>query len=346
MGRGAKHNPDDRFLVTHQGGVYDIAPFLAQHPGGLAHVEPYRGKSISHLLKSVRDAGESESSLVHSLSATYLLNQYRVGDDPKATDENKNHNGASNGAQIHQSTESIDDLEHLVDWSKPMLDQVASLGANYSKWVNLPVDKPLILFGNPILEKLTMAKWYYIPIFWIPIFFLFLKVHYAGGFSHGTTVFGLIFGVLLWTALEYSLHRWLFHMEPPSKSPRLITFHFVIHGLHHKVPFDGTRLVFPPAGSSILGIVLYFTFSALLPANILHSTAAGITLGYLFYDLFHYYLHFGAPDPSSHLYFMKRYHNQHHFSHHDSGYGITSPLWDAVFGTKIVLKKLAKAIRW
>ncbi|XP_065352875.1 uncharacterized protein Fa2h [Cloeon dipterum] len=349
MGKGTKQKSDQQFLVTHKGVAYDIAPFLAQHPGGLAHVEPYRGKNISHLLKSRHGSTESESSLVHSLSATYLLNQYRISDDPKDKDL-ANNNKTTNGLKTMQSPEEetgdVEDLEHFVDWRKGMLNQVASLGPKYSQWVNLPVDKHLILFDNPTLEKLSRAKWYYVPIFWIPIFFAFLYVHYSGGFSHVTTICGLVLGTFLWTALEYTLHRWLFHMEPPSHSPRLITFHFLIHGIHHKVPFDGTRLVFPPAGSSILGMVLYLIFRTILPTSILHSTAAGVTLGYMFYDMFHYYLHFGAPKPSSHFYYMKRYHNQHHFSQHESGYGITSPLWDVVFDTKIVLKKLAKAIKW
>lgn len=64
-----------------------------------------------------------------------------------------------------------------------MLDQVASLGHNYSKWVNLPVDKPLRLFENPILEMMSRAKWYYIPIYWIPVFILFLHEHFAGNYN-------------------------------------------------------------------------------------------------------------------------------------------------------------------
>jgi len=48
------------------------------------------------------------------------------------------------------------------------------------------------------------------------------------------------------------------------------------------VPFDGTRLVFPPVPASILGVMLYTIFGAFLPLNILHSTAAGVTMGKYF----------------------------------------------------------------
>jgi hypothetical protein len=52
------------------------------------------------------------------------------------------------------------------------------------------------------------------------------------------TVFSVISGILLWTLIEYSLHRWVFHMEPSGKSKAMIYVHFAIHGLHHKVCID------------------------------------------------------------------------------------------------------------
>ena len=45
----------------------------------------------------------------------------------------------------------------------------------------------------------------------------------------------LPFGVLFWTFLEYCLHRFVFHLDPPPTSRAWITFHFIIHGQHHKV---------------------------------------------------------------------------------------------------------------
>lgn len=46
-----------------------------------------------------------------------------------------------------------------------------------------------------------------------------------------------IFGIGLWTFLEYSLHRWVFHVNVENGNKYLITFHFLIHGLHHKVRY-------------------------------------------------------------------------------------------------------------
>jgi len=41
--------------------------------------------------------------------------------------------------------------------------------------------------------------------------------------------------------------------------------------------------------------------------------------GYVVYDLLHFYLHHGSPEEGSHFYYMKRYHNWHHFTHYDTG---------------------------
>lgn len=59
----------------------------------------------------------------------------------------------------------------------------------------------------------------------------------------------------------------------------------------------------------------------------------------------HYYIHYGSPAPG-YMYNLKRYHYQHHFVHHDRGFGISSPVWDDVFGTRILLQKLQYVLRW
>lgn len=50
-----------------------------------------------------------------------------------------------------------------------------------------------------------------------------------------------VLGLFLWSLVEYVLHRFLFHMKPPSNSYYLITLHFVLHGQHHKVSRVGSH---------------------------------------------------------------------------------------------------------
>ncbi|KDP34618.1 hypothetical protein JCGZ_11141 [Jatropha curcas] len=58
----------------------------------------------------------------------------------------------------------------------------------------------------------------------------------------------------------------------------------------------------------------------------------GTLLGYVIYDLTHYYLHHGQPSTLLSK-SLKKYHLSHHFKVQDVGFGITSTLWDIVFGT-------------
>lgn len=69
-----------------------------------------------------------------------------------------------------------------------------------------------------------------------------------------------------------------------------------------------------------LFIVLFYAFlRLLLPEAVAGSVFAGGLLGYVIYDVTHYYLHFGSPHKGSYLYNMKAYHVKHHFTHQKSG---------------------------
>ncbi|CAL5357913.1 unnamed protein product [Camellia sinensis] len=58
----------------------------------------------------------------------------------------------------------------------------------------------------------------------------------------------------------------------------------------------------------------------------------GSLLGYVMYDVTHYYLHHGQPTGQATRH-LKKYHLNHHFRIQDKGFGITSLIWDKVFGT-------------
>lgn len=61
---------------------------------------------------------------------------------------------------------------------------------------------------------------------------------------------------------------------------------------------------------------------------------AGFLLGYIAYDMTHYYIHHGNPK-SGYFLGMKAYHNKHHYKRAYKGYGISSKFWDYVYGTVI-----------
>jgi len=87
-----------------------------------------------------------------------------------------------------------------------------------------------------------------------------------------------------------------------------------------QVPFDNNRLVFPPVGSAVMAYCFYVPFVRLLPGGgVGLAMFSGGLLGYVIYDLTHYYLHHGAPERGSYLHSLKHYHVLHHFDDHSSG---------------------------
>jgi sterol desaturase/sphingolipid hydroxylase (fatty acid hydroxylase superfamily) len=60
---------------------------------------------------------------------------------------------------------------------------------------------------------------------------------------------------------------------------------------------------------------------------------AGLLAGYLWYDLTHYAVHHLKPRTALGE-AQRRYHYLHHFKTPDRRYGVTTPVWDLVFGTR------------
>ncbi|CAO1428597.1 unnamed protein product [Diamesa hyperborea] len=325
----------EKFIVEYEKELYDITDFMHKHPGGVNTLSGSNNKNIDNKFRSA----------VHSKAAEYLMKEYRLN---SKIDGIKKVNGKPD------PHEGIDEsMEHLVDWNSAMIPQISQLGANYDEWVNKPVDRPLRLFSNSIMESLSKTPWFLPPIIWIPVIFYLIdyetKTIPIDQYSNLTVFLHLFSGILLWSLVEYTLHRFVFHMNV-KKRPVMATFHFLLHGLHHKVPFDENRLVFPPFPAAILAYLFYqpiylihLLFSNILSYPIL--LLAGGMMGYLCYDMIHFYIHYGNPR-FTFFYNLKRYHYNHHFVHHDAGFGISSNVWDTVFGTRIILKKLKYLLKW
>jgi sterol desaturase/sphingolipid hydroxylase (fatty acid hydroxylase superfamily) len=59
----------------------------------------------------------------------------------------------------------------------------------------------------------------------------------------------------------------------------------------------------------------------------------GTLFGLTFYDILHYYFHFGPEINIAWLVKLKRNHLKHHYRDQSKGFGVTNTLWDNVFGT-------------
>lgn len=144
------------------------------------------------------------------------------------------------------------------------------------------------------------------------------------------TVAGLfVLGILLWTLLEYLIHRYIFHYEPKSHLGKRL--HYIVHGVHHDYPNDARRLVMPPSISVPLAVLFYILF-LLIFGHLGPGVFAGLVFGYICYDMLHYATHH-FPMKRGLWLWLKQYHLRHHYKNDDAGFGISSPLWDYVFGT-------------
>src|ERR1044071_3228205 len=63
-------------------------------------------------------------------------------------------------------------------------------------------------------------------------------------------------GVLIWTLLEYLLHRFVFHIQVPLRDPRLRELVNASHMSHHAAPRDPTKLLVHPLYGLIVSLLL------------------------------------------------------------------------------------------
>jgi dihydroceramide fatty acyl 2-hydroxylase len=150
------------------------------------------------------------------------------------------------------------------------------------------------------------------------------------GLSVWTTIFMFVVGLGIWTLTEYWLHRLLFHWEPKFRGGDRL--HFIIHGVHHDHPNDAMRLVMPPAVSVPLAAIFLGLYVLVFGTPHAFPAFAGFIVGYLTYDYMHYHVHHHVPKTKFGR-TLRTHHMRHHFQDHRYGFGVSSPLWDAIMGT-------------
>ena len=264
--------------------------------------------------------------------------------------------------------ETDEEEEAFLDIHKPIMPQVVRARwtkKHYLKQVHKAryLSRPAVLFDQRIPELLTRTPWYVVLIFWVPIV---LATGLKGRSGLQTwTQFGLLWtaGLAAWTLIEYLFHRCLFHIDFLLPDHQVfLTIHFLMHGFHHFLPMDRYRLVMPPILMSFLCAPFYFVLMKLaFPDATRNALFSGIITGYICYDLAHYHFHHAKP-VGAHFRHMKKIHLAHHYGPSiekardgegsskaeaaaaatgevkAGGFGVTSELWDRVFGTRQMLR--------
>ncbi len=192
-------------------------------------------------------------------------------------------------------------------------------------------EQSIRLFRNGFLEALTHVHPVVPLLFWGPVAaYLLWRSFVVHDLPVAQVLAISLPGLVVWTLAEYGLHRFVFHFPAKSRVGKYLIFMF--HGVHHAAPRDKTRLVMPPAGGVIVMVVLYQIFRLAVLEPWIEPFCAFFIIGYLLYDYTHYATHhFAMRTPL--LHFLKVYHLKHHYGAAGLRYGVSSPLWDLVFGT-------------
>ena len=141
----------------------------------------------------------------------------------------------------------------------------------------------------------------------------------------------LFLGLLSWGLFEYAVHRWVLH-----RSPRRRGFNLpgnLTHLRHHANPRSMERLsVQLSEGIPVCVSYCLLTWAITQSWQSMTYLFTGLIAGYLFYEYLDYQAHHGNSRVRLIRYFRK-YHSQHH--HYDATvrFGVTSPLFDYLFGT-------------
>jgi 4-hydroxysphinganine ceramide fatty acyl 2-hydroxylase len=185
------------------------------------------------------------------------------------------------------------------------------------------------LFQSEYLEMMTKTHPIVIYSMYLPLIVFLLyygNVYQSLSISREILLFAS--GMLVWTLMEYILHRFVFHFV--SENPRLKVVIYKMHGVHHEYPRDRERLFMPPVPSIIVA-TLFFSLQYLIMGWNVLAFFPGFLFGYLMYGSMHYAIH--AFTPPSFLKALWRNHHLHHYKYPQKGFGVSSVIWDHIFGT-------------
>ena len=138
-------------------------------------------------------------------------------------------------------------------------------------------------------------------------------------------------GFVSWSLIEYGLHRFIFHYHARSPLGRKIVY--AAHLSHHEDPTASDRIF----ASLFLSAPIAASYWILVWAATSSWAAAswlfiGMSAGYFVYEWLHFQCHHGKSRLRI-LRYLRKYHLLHHYKTPELRFGVTSPLFDVVFGT-------------
>ena len=136
-------------------------------------------------------------------------------------------------------------------------------------------------------------------------------------------------GVVSWSFAEYWIHRHLGHHN--RRNP------FAKDHIRHHAEGDYFAPLARKAATGLVVFLLLAAVASLIAGAMLGITyALGFIVGWLAYEWIHHDAHFHA-GRTAYGRWVRRHHFGHHFQNPGSCHGVTSPIWDLVFGTYLPL---------
>ena len=186
------------------------------------------------------------------------------------------------------------------------------------------------MFENPVMDKLTTSH-ASIPISMLVLFgfgFLYWGL-YKSLITASSALIFLPTGILAWTLFEYLMHKYFYHMLPTNSIKGWIQYN--MHGLHHEFPKDKGRLAMPPLLIIPIAFMFLYIFWLMI-GDLSYAFTPGFLIGYAGYLCVHYIVH-AFPPPKNFFKTLWINHGIHHYKDPDVAFGVSSPLWDHVFGS-------------
>jgi sterol desaturase/sphingolipid hydroxylase (fatty acid hydroxylase superfamily) len=137
-------------------------------------------------------------------------------------------------------------------------------------------------------------------------------------------VASLLIGGLAFTFVEYAMHRWLFHTSSLLAGE--------LHTSHHDDPNQPTALPF--WSSAVSAPILFWLLTQFLSAPLAHWMLCGFFAAYCAYGVLHHLQHSVRIKNVPYRWLRKKWiaHAVHH-GRVNVNFGVTTSLWDRVFGT-------------
>ncbi len=185
-----------------------------------------------------------------------------------------------------------------------------------------------------LLDRVVASKlnyWFSFVADGITASFFLLRGVFATTGNWASCAVAMATGALSWGLLEYSGHRWFFHLGGSPADGG--------HMRHHDEPDE--LLAMPWFATTIVAFALWFVLRVVILDGPASFYMAALMAGYISYEtLHHLYHHININALPSKLLKRSRANHRIHHKMRDTNYGVTTTFWDRVFGTHYQSKRI------